>query len=248
MTAMTSTHGAAAGRELERHLGRFIIEPAWYLDSPPPSEEPLPLLVCLHGQGQSGLLMREQLGNRLDGPRHLLHPDGPLPVEVHEDGGRREGHAWYVYTGDQERFLASARHAEDYLLSLIDELVATRPIDARRVILLGYSQGGYLAGIMALRHPERFAGLVTINSRIKSELYGFRGRDACPPVLAIHGKKDRFIPIGAAQDSLGDLEKHGVEVTFRELPGGHRFRGDAAEIAAAWIAEIERRPAPEPSA
>ena len=39
----------------------------------------------------------------------VLIPDGPLPFEVNVKGERREGKAWYIYTGDQEAFLESVK-------------------------------------------------------------------------------------------------------------------------------------------
>ena len=46
----------------------------------------------------------------------------------------------------------------------IDEAVKRYPVNPRKLILLGFSQGGVMAYNLALRQPERFAALIAISS------------------------------------------------------------------------------------
>ena len=59
----------------------------------------------------------------------------------------------------------------DDVLALLDELIASQPIDPARVILAGFSLGS--AGIwhIAALHPDRFAGLVPVSGRVPKTLY-----------------------------------------------------------------------------
>ncbi len=192
--------------------------------------------------GQDALRFHSDLHGQLDERFIVVYPDGPLPLEINEDGGtRREGHAWYIYTGDQERFLASAIRSEAYLHDLIHQVMAMRSVDPRRVYLAGYSQGGYLAGIMALRRPDLFAGVATINSRVKNEIPPDRkSGDAKLPLLVLHGEKDRFIPVEVAEESANRLRDRDFPVTFKRYSSGHRFTEEQIKDLATWLDTIDR--------
>ena len=186
---------------------------------PGPADRRPGLVVALHGMGQNGAVMRSKLRPIESESNHVfLYPDGPLPFE--KEG--REGRAWYIYTGDQDAFLESARLTAAWLDSVIADTVGRHGCDPDGVHLVGYSQGGYLAGIMALGEPGRYASLVSCCSRIKSEILPEGGaRDATTRILAIHGENDRFIDCARARAAADMLEKHGWPVTFRSFPSGH---------------------------
>ena len=116
----------------------------------PPIGETRSLLLGLHGMAQDGsrlLQKREFLRQQGVG---LILPSGPYPMEVRGRSGVRQGHAWYIFTGDQPAFRASMEKSESDLLGLI-QIVREEirnpdvPLD-----LLGFSQGGYLAGFLHL--------------------------------------------------------------------------------------------------
>ncbi|MEZ6195947.1 MAG: alpha/beta fold hydrolase [Planctomycetota bacterium] len=221
---------------LEGHA-HFDTRPRWRLRGPADAgPEPRPLVIALHGMGHDGARLLDQLDGALD-DRVLLVPDAPLPYETRDAEGRRgEGRAWYVYTGDQAAFLDSAARAEDYLFGLVDAVAARAPIDASRLALLGYSQGGYLAGIIALRHPERFGAVVVVNARIKHEI-ATETPGPTPEFLVLHGERDRFIPVETARESARLLAERGLSCRFETNPGGHSLRPEQAARAAAWLAE-----------
>jgi predicted esterase len=206
-------------------------------DSAPPSAG-FPLLVGLHGFGERGPRLAEHLG-ALDGaPYARLFPDAPFPVEVKEAAGSRVGASWYQYTGDQPAFLRALAFSESYLEEAIATAARGRPLDLGRVALLGYSQGGYLAGVAALRNRTRFRALVGVACRVKvealaAELEGARGY----PVLLIHGVRDRHTPLDRQREAHAALLRAGVDATLHVHEGGHGF---APELAAPIDAFVRR--------
>jgi phospholipase/carboxylesterase len=219
--------------------GSFDTRPRWRAIVPAAAPDPLPLVLALHGMGQNLELMQEQVAALAGPDRLLLLAEAPLPFEKrNEEGGREAGHAWYIYTGDQDDFLAWAERAEQYLFRLLEEACRRYRVDRQRIALLGYSQGGYLAGIAALRHPERFGACVIVNARLKHEVAGQPAAAASPPdFLVLHGEKDRFIGIETARASLEQLRARGFRAEFEAFPSGHRFTSEQATRAAAWLAE-----------
>lgn len=216
---------------------RFSHDVAWRLHLPA-GPGPWPVVVALHGMGQSAALFDKVLAPLRRDRFALLIPDGPLPFEIREADGIREGRAWYVYTGDQDAFLRSANVTTSWLLGLVDRLGAEHPVDAGRLALLGYSQGGYLAGMAALRNAGRLAGLVSACSRIKSELLDRVEITARFPVLALHGERDRSLAVDRSRASAQALREHGFDVDFREYPSGHRLTEEQLADASAFLDRV----------
>ena len=106
-----------------------------------------PPLVCLHGIGGDASSFTPQL-------RHL--------------GMRRRVLSW-----DMPGYGASTPLAEMSFASLCDRLCAALDVlEIERAIIAGQSIGGMIAQEMAIRHPQRVAGLVLI-----ATVPAFGGRD-----------------------------------------------------------------------
>ena len=197
------------------------------LPNDPPPAGGFPLLLALHGFSLTGKLLQNRLRSMLSAPYALLFPDGPFPVEVRQAQPPRIGYSWYQYTGDQQAFLAALDFSIAHLERLLERVGSEHSVDVSRVVLLGYSQGGYLASFMALQNRQRFLGLVTISCRIKVEaltdqlpaLSGF-------PILVLHGKQDEVVPLAPQQESVRLLQEHGVAVELLLHEGGHELRRD----------------------
>lgn len=205
------------------------------------------LVVALHGMGQSAASFAKDALPCAPARACVLIPQGPLPYEIRSgDGPPRQGNAWYVYTGESAGFLRSMERTEAWLLSAVDAAVGGEfgraDLDPRRVALVGFSQGGYLAGFVAVRHAERFRALVVAGGRIKDEaLAGDAPRAAAAGlrVLDVHGEDDPSVKPGPCRASAERLASFGVSVDFRTYACGHavlrdeRCRADVRAFLAA---------------
>jgi phospholipase/carboxylesterase len=202
-----------------------------------------PLLVGLHGQGQSGARHLHWMRGAL--PPHVAaaFPDGFHKHEVRAAGRPiRIAHAWYMFTGDQDAFVQSLLEAEAALWPLVDAATEALGSDPGRVYLAGFSQGAYLTHCAAVRAPGRVAGWIAQSGRLKTELLeallpGVAGK----PVLIQHGRNDPNLPPHAAEDSAAALSAHGADVTLRFYDGGHAITPAMVADARAWL--FEREPA-----
>ena len=209
----------------------FTLHVPYRLMVPESGGDGLPLIVALHGMGQTGTVMANRIAETLCGKeRVLLFPDGPLPFEHPMKEGRREGRAWYIYTGDQAAFLESLRMTETHLLQLINQTLADTGADPTRVWLVGFSQGGYAAGVIILRNMARFQGMVSLSSRIKAEVL----KDApappnAPAFVAMHGIHDDSVLPDAAEESVKQLQSLGFSASFETFDAQHRINGAMLE-------------------
>ena len=200
------------------------------------------VVFALHGQGMTPRKFARVVRPAVPPRTTLVLPRAPLPFEVRrqtENGVRyREGASWYVYLGDTPEFLVEMQRAEAWLAAVHDAGPAKDPtLDPVRTALLGFSQGGYLAGYVGLRDPERWRRLVVCGARIKHEVLedearAVGGENPHFRVLAVHGADDASVPPGPARTSAERVAAWGVPAEFRTYPGGHEVLGDAACRAA----------------
>jgi phospholipase/carboxylesterase len=207
-----------------------------------------PCVVGLHGFKDCGARLAERLTGLEHAPYARLFPDGPFPLEVEGDVGRRVGYAWYQYTGDQAAFLRSLDFGRAHLRRLVADVAARHGIDAGRVALLGYSQGGYLAGVAGLRDHPLYRGVVGLATRTKVEaVEDVLDRARGFPFLILHGERDRFIPVARQREMADRLLARGVDVRWGTWPGGHGLRADVATRVDPFLREVLRLPASDAS-
>jgi len=185
------------------------------------------LVVALHGMGMTEETFARDALPCVPPRATLLLPRAPLPYEIRGTGGPREGAAWYVYTGDPDAFLAAMARTEAWLLATIDASVRDAALDPSRVALLGFSQGGYLAGFTGLRHAARFRGLVVAGGRVKHEELEDAARGAPGfPLLHVHGAEDASVRPAPSRESVERVASWGVAAEFRSYACAHAVLRD----------------------
>lgn len=148
---------------------------------------------------------------------------------------------------------------DGFPLLAADEVRRRWPVDPDRVLLLGYSMGGYGTWNVGLRHPDRFAGIAPLAGGIsRQEMITPRddrmrhvlGNARMLPSFFVHGSADRVVPARFSRTIAEDLAALGAEHVFEEVEGGGhilmRFlQGDAvSDRLEAWLAARAREPHP----
>lgn len=130
-----------------------------------PLEGKAPAALLLHGWGGDEGSMA--IFETAFGPGWwLVRPRAPYPVP-------QGGYAWYTTLTDGKPDPAALSRSLAQLIQLLDELPQRFPIDPRRWLLVGFSQGGAMAAWLALQAPERIAGLAVFS--------GFLPESPSPP-------------------------------------------------------------------
>ena len=217
------------------------------------------LLVLLHGLGGD-------YNQALKGAEGLVPPHTILaaPTALNPAGERFEDlrltGALKLPVGDLLRVWFSYQ-PDSFPLLAMDYVVRRYPIDRDRVVLAGYSMGGFCAWNLGLRYPDRFAGLLPMAGGISREEY-LQARDPLPralldnaamvPCFFIHGGKDEVVPVKFDRWTAEDLTARGIEHTYREIPGGkHVLRefvdplGGVKQELREWMAARVRDPHPK---
>jgi len=162
-----------------------------------------PLMLFLHGAGERGddlaLVKR-------NGPPKLVAEGKDFPFIIASPQCPKDI-AW----SNPTQVIA--------LNALVDELVATYPIDESRIYLTGLSMGGSGTWTLAAAYPQRFAAISPIcgsgnrmDARYLTQV----------PIWVFHGAKDKVVPIGMSQEMVDALKKKGSDVKFTIYPDtGH---------------------------
>lgn len=215
------------------HPVRVLVEQP---DAQPPARG-WPVVLALHGMGEDAADMHAKLAAAGAFGNHLwLIPDGPLPFERRST--RAVGRAWYLFAGDQGLLARTMEHASAFLLGVLDSAAASRRIDAGRVTLLGFSQGGYLASVLAGRNQQRFRGAACVGGRLKHELF-LPAASAPPEFLQIHGSTDSSVTPELAQNAVAATKALGFEVGMKIIDGaGHDLTPEMVREFLQWHARL----------
>jgi phospholipase/carboxylesterase len=208
----------------------------------PAGEGPHPTILLLHGWGASA---HDLLGLApiLHGGRALvLCPQGPLAFQA---GPGAIGYGWFPLAAGRPPEPEEVEAALAQVGRFLDAACERYPVDPKRLVMAGFSQGGVMAYQLALRDPERYAGLIAMSSWLPAEVAKAIPQQpghALLPTLVVHGSSDPMIGIDRAYVSRDALLGLGVPTTFREYDMGHEIRPEALRELLAWLEEKVLRP------
>jgi phospholipase/carboxylesterase len=201
----------------------------------PPGDGPHPTLVALHGWGANAMDLLGLAPYLAGGQFLVLCPQGPVEVPL----GPMVGYGWFPLTMGAPPEPAAFAAGIDAARGFVDAAARRYPVAMNKLVLLGFSQGGVVAYALALSEPERFAGLVALSSWFPAPLaQTLPPRDRTRlPTLVQHGTRDELIDIGSGRESVENLRRLQVPVTFREFEMGHEINAESLANLADWLEE-----------
>jgi predicted esterase len=185
-----------------------------------------PLLVYLHGSASDET-------NLMDIRR--LIPDGFIALGPR---GRGPSNLWTM------------DNAQDDVAEAIRAVERSYPIDSTRIVLAGFSMGGYGVYRTFYETPRTFRALVVLSGS-PDMATRWTGSDSLPdftrprylqvfrgvPIFVFHGRRDRNVPFDRTAAFVEQLKGAGARVEFHvEDDKGHESPGDATVQALfAWL-------------
>ena len=82
--------------------------------------------------------------------------------------------------------------------------VAAGGVAPARTVLVGFSQGTMMALHVGLRRREPLAGIVGFSGRLLEPQRLPAEVGTAPPVLLVHGERDRLVPVAAARAAAAE--------------------------------------------
>lgn len=202
------------------------------------------VVIFLHGLGSDGRELAAMVpAMRLPadaGIRWVIPHAESRPLAI---AGGEKRTAWFD-VGPEDLWraessdLAGLARADAYVRSLVEREIA-RGIPSNRIVLGGFSQGGALAGYVALRYEKPLAGafaLSTFSARnVPLEAQSVSANRGLP-VFAAHGTRDRVVAPARGRELRDRFVQLGCGVTFREYAMDHEVCAEELAELGAWIA------------
>jgi phospholipase/carboxylesterase len=186
-------------------------------------ESPLPMIIALHGLGDSPQGFRTLLED-FDRPARVILPRA---LDAYE-----EGWSWFPIRArdrDVEALARGIARAADALAPAIDELTQTRPTVGKPIVT-GFSQGGMLSFQLAVHHGELFSAALPIGGWLPEPLWPLAidaNPGVAPPIIAFHGDADAAVPYEPTKLAVDRLRELGYRVDLETYVGvGHMISSD----------------------
>jgi phospholipase/carboxylesterase len=203
----------------------------------PQGKGPHPTILTLHGRGANALDLLGLTPYVCGGRFLTICPQGPLETP---SGPEATGYAWYPMSMGGPPDIATIIASRQKLQRFLDECLAHYPIDAKKLAVLGFSQGGVMAYSLALADPNRFAALIALSSWLPPELVphlALSDSAQSLPTLVQHGTQDSMIEVERARHSVETLRHARIPLTYREYEMGHEIRPRSLSDLSAWLEE-----------
>jgi phospholipase/carboxylesterase len=194
----------------------------------PAGEGPHPTIIAMHGWGANALDLVGLAPYVAEGRFMIICPQGPLEVPI----GPTRGYGWFPIRMGGAPDLDAIETAISSATKFVDLAVERYPVNRRKLVMLGFSQGGVMAYRMALANPARYAGLVALSTWFSPELKdAISDREALErlPTMVQHGRADDMIEIARARSSVEILRELRVPLVYREYDCGHEITADGLQ-------------------
>ena len=185
------------------------------------ADEPMPLVVLLHGFGASGIIQNLYFGMQPQAESRgflYVHPDGTILEAVN----RQFWNATDACCG-----FGSTVDDVAYLTALVEDVQSNYNVDPKRIFFVGHSNGGFMSYRMACDRADMVAAIVSLAGAT------WEDNSKCNPsepvsVLQIHGTADGTIGFEGAK-FLGNTHP-GARETVATWAGNNGCTGPATEL------------------
>jgi phospholipase/carboxylesterase len=194
-----------------------------------------PLLVWLHGRGSDErqlprVMPQVSMQNYVAvAPRGLHLPQG--------EGAAHQGYGW-LQSDDH------IRHAEQRVFDSLEVAARKYHIDPRRIFLSGFDVGGTMALRLAMSHPDRFAGVISLCGGFPAGGTPFGNLIAARRlgIFLASGRASDDYPAAQVCEDLRLLHTAGLSITLRQYPCGQELMPQMLGDVNRWIMEQIKPP------
>ncbi|EQC27511.1 hypothetical protein SDRG_14712 [Saprolegnia diclina VS20] len=130
--------------------------------------------------------------------------------------------------------------SRDRILGLIENEIASG-IDASRIVIGGFSQGGAMSLFTGYQMPHALAGVLVLSGYVpKSDTFAVPDALKDVPLLMCHGDSDMVVQLSWAELSVEKVQSQGVKnvefVVYEDLDHGSSM--DEIKKVQAWLAKV----------
>lgn len=194
-----------------------------------------PLVVMLHGYAAS---MEDiaRLSTSIDQKNYIyVCPNAPISFQVRSG---KIAYGWSSPGSDSTQVEEEEVQAASKLDIFFDEVFGRYHTQPRRVLLMGFSQGGSLSLRYGLPRPQTFAGLASLSGYLPEPgaLEKSLPNRRTQPIFISHGTHDQYIALEQGQETRDFLESQGYAPLYKEYPSmRHEVNQQVMDDLVPWI-------------
>jgi len=198
-------------------------------------------VIWLHGLGDSGdgfapIVPQLEIPNEIG--IKFIFPHAPIRAVTINNG--MEMRAWYdiiSFDLDKRADEPGVRESSSQVEEIIEQEMALG-INADKIILAGFSQGGVIALHLAPRMKHKLAGVMALSTYMCApQKFTDEAIQKDLTVLMAHGSQDEVVPMFAGKQALDVMQSAGLEVTWHDYPMGHQVCGEEVMVIRNWLIE-----------
>lgn len=174
------------------------------------------LYVLLHGFSQTGEFIFKKLKDYLPGNSMIISPNGPFLYPISKNDQYIARYAWYFYDSKVDNFYINYVPGANYVANIIKKFNSNN----LPVVIIGYSQGGYLAPKLA-EIDQNIESVIGMGCKFKLSRFKFN-----PNVSyhQIHAKDDEVVIYKYVLEEFERLKSLGNDGNFISLDNStHRL-------------------------
>lgn len=191
------------------------------------------LVLLLHGLDERGLRIMRKLLKYLPETAQILAPNGPYPLPRPKADRMDYGYAWYFY----DRFTQNYHVDQTLAVSLLKSLLAEKNPNNLPVTIIGFSQGGYLAPLLAYEDPN-IKTVIGIGCEFRERF--FKTKPSFK-VIGLHGDQDKIISAEHSRQHAEVLMQKDIPVDWRLIPGAaHEINQTVGQVVQRILEDAER--------
>ena len=172
-------------------------------------EHPTSLILLLHGYNERGLRIFRKLKRSLPAQAHVIAPNGIFPLPRVKPDRLDFGYSWYFF----DKFTQSYEVDQSLCVEALKDLLQKLNPENLPVTLIGFSQGGYLAPLLAYACPN-VKHVIGIGCEFKARFF------QTPPTFTlagIHGSADPLVSCAHAHAEVEALKTKGIMVDWHVI-------------------------------
>lgn len=230
LLAVLSSQGCASQGKavlIDDEMQTVVVETLqYYLYFPegytPKTDEKYPLLLFLHGGGESGDSL---VTVKRNGPPKLITQGKKFPFLLLAPQNPYKNSWWNTRAVKQ----------------LLDSVVTNNAVDPNRIYLTGLSRGGGAAWELAVQYPDTFAALAVVCAMAPVPYAAWINRKM--PIWVFHGTEDKSIAVTESDLMVAKLQEMGQDVQYTRYEGvGHNSWKQAYDTEALyeWLVDQKK--------
>ena len=201
-------------------------------------------VILMHGLGADGndfVPIVQELSLPRERGIRFVFPNAPTrPVTIN---GGMSMRAWYDIVGVDltNRGDETGIRASQVLVEKFIAREKSRGINASRIVLAGFSQGGVIALQTGLRHADKLGGIMALSTYLAlPQMLAAEAHSAnrSVPIFMAHGTADPTIRLEWADASRRALEAQGYKVEWHTYRMQHSVSLEEIKDMSAWLTKV----------